>query len=102
RWSAGLRPGCRRRGDDEVAPAGEPHAEVDIVGEEEALVDELLGRRLHRRLVGGDARIALLERGPGVAQALPLLGGAGERHGRAEVVDDLPGSTAVAVSGVEA
>ena len=81
--------GRRWLGDDEVAPASETHAQLDVVGQQLALVDELLGGGPHRGLVGGDARVALLERGPGVAEALSLRGGAGERDARAEVVDDL-------------
>jgi hypothetical protein len=60
-----------------------------------------LRRGPHRRLVGVDAGIALLERRPGIAEALAFGGRAGERHAGAEVVDDLSLPAGVGMARVE-
>src|SRR4051794_40293744 len=67
--------GVVRVADNEVAPARKTHAQLDIVGQEMPALDELPSRGPHRRFVSGDALVALFERGPGVAEALPFLGG---------------------------
>src|SRR5829696_7270067 len=93
--------GGRLAANDEVAAASDPDAELDILGEEQALVDELLGGGTHRRLVDGNVPVALVQRGPGVAELLPIRRRAREGNARAEVVDELSGAAAVRMAGVE-
>src|SRR3954454_24920596 len=92
----------RLGGNDEVAPTSDTDAQLDILVEEQALVDELLGGGPHGRLVDGDVGVPLLQRGTRVAPLLALRRRAWQRDARAEVVDELPGPATVRMAGVEA